>query len=79
MDGALGKESEARLKVWDCFGELVCVDDGSEDAFVEELLGKLGRANWCAEEAASFEEFDSDGRVGWAGAGGDGVGVDCCL
>ena len=54
VDGALGKEAEAGLKVGHCFMEFVGIDDGGEDALVEELAGKFWRANWCAEETASF-------------------------
>ena len=56
--------------------ELVGVDDGGEDALVEELAGKFRRANWCAKETTSFQKFNADGRVGRVGTGGDGVSVD---
>lgn len=79
VDGALGKEAEARLKIWHCFGDFVGVDDGGGYALVEEFAGKFGRSNWCAKETTSFEEFNADGRVGWVGAGGDGICVDGSL
>ena len=41
-----------------------------------EVTGKLGGSDGGAKETAAFCEFDGDGRIGWVGCFGDGIGVD---
>ena len=52
---------------------------GGCNALEAEVTGEPGGSDGGAEETAAFCEFDGDGRIGWVGWFGDGIGVDMVL